>query len=298
LMKRVDIGVPYTPFAVLLNKYHGRWSVWGKPWGRLQETRGDTMTERFFDQLFPGQSHGPGKEERYLCSSPYGDTFDVLVNNADRSSWRAYPVILAVGDIPWTSDEIQFLQGYVRDGGNLALNEINLAGWDRAYLGVTSEGFSPTPDAQAVLKSSDGNVRLIRRDIGKGSVWVSSRNPEPHRHQEMAFPDELLVSLARRYLPFRIEGEVQSLINRTKDGWALMLVNNKGITKELHVDQKPVIDSSATQRVVISFRGERSKVSELIYADRLQIESTGADNEQRIRFDLPPGEIRLIRIEE
>jgi len=298
LMKSADIGVPYTPFAVLLNKYHGRWSVWGKPWGRLEETSGDKMTERFFDQLFPGQSQGPGKEERYLCSSPYGDTFDVLVNNAARSSWRAYPVILAVGDIPWTPDDIQFLQGYVRDGGILAMNEINIAGWDRAYLGVASEGFTPTGDAQAVLKSIAGKALLIRRDIGKGSVLVSSRNPEPHRNQEMAFPNELLVSLAKKYLPLKIESDVETLINRTKDGWALMIVNNKGITKELHVDQKPVIDSSATQHVSISFQGKRAQVSELIYGRKLRIETADAGAGQRIRFDLPPGEICLIKIQE
>lgn len=298
LMNSLDIGVPYTPFAILMNKYHGRWSVWGKPWGRLQETSGDKMTERFFDQLFPGQSQGPGNEERYLCSSPYGDTFDVLINNAARSSWQAYPVILVVGDIPWTVDEIQFLKEYVRDGGILAMNEIHIDGWDRAWLGLASEGFAPTADAQAVLKSSDGDARLIRRDIGQGCVLVSSRKPEPDLDQEMAFPNELLVCLAEQYLPFRIEGDVQTLINRTKDGWALMIVNNKGITKELHVDQRPVIDASATQRVGISFQGQLANVSELIYDDKMRIESTGAGNEQRIRFDLPPGEIRLIKIDE
>ncbi len=298
LMQRVDVGVPYTPFAVLINKYHGRWSVWGKPWGRLEETPGDQMTERFFDQLFPGQSRGPGKEERYLCSSPYGDTFDVLINNADRSSWRAYPVILSVGDIPWTSDDIQFLQGYVRDGGVLALNEVNIAGWDRAYLGLASKQFAPTADAQIVLKSSDGMARLIRRHIDKGSVLVSRGTSEPHRNQAMAFPDEFLASLATKYLPFRIEGDVQSLINRTRNGWALMIVNNKGITKDLHVDQKPVIVSSGTQQVSIAFQRQFAQVSELIYGHTLRIETGDTGTGQRIRFDLPPGELRLIEIQE
>jgi hypothetical protein len=298
LMKSVDIGVPYAPFAVLMNKYHGRWTVWGKPWGRLEETPGDQMTERFFDQLFPGQSQGPGKEARYLCSSPYGDTFDVLVNNAARSSWRAYPVILAVGEIPWTSEDIEFLKGYVRDGGIFAMNEINIEGWDRAGLGLASEGFTPTADAQAVLKSSTGRVLLIRRDIGKGCVLVSSRTPGPHLNQAMAFPDELLVNLAKKYLPFKIEGDVQTLINRTKDGWALMIVNNKGITKELHRDQKPVIDLSATQRVIITFPGKNVRVSELVYGERLRSESTDSGVQHRIQLDLPPGELRLIKIEE
>jgi hypothetical protein len=298
LMQSVDIGVPYTPFAVLLNKYHGRWAVWGKAWGRLEETPGDTMTERFFDQLFPGQSQGPGKEERYLCSSPYGDSFDVLVNNADRTSWGAYPVILAVGDIPWTSEDIEFLKGYVRDGGILAMNEINIDGWDRAWLGLAPEGFAAAGDAQAILRSNNGKALLIRSAVGKGCVLVSSRNPEPKLKQEMAFPSELLRSMAKKFIPFRVTGEVQTLINRTPGGWALMLVNNKGITKELHRDLKPVIDLSATQRVVMTFPGKNVRVSELVYGERLRSESTHSGVQQRIQLDLPPGELRLIKIEE
>jgi hypothetical protein len=91
---------------------------------------------------------------------------------------------------------------------------------------------------------------------------------------------------------------VETLINRTKDGWALMVVNNKGMTKQLHVDEQPVIDPSATQHVSISFQGKRSQVSELICGRKLRIETAAAGAGQRIRFDLPPGEIRLIKIEE
>jgi hypothetical protein len=298
LMNSQDVGVPYTPFAILTNKYHGRWSVWGNPWGRLEQTTGDKMTERFFDQLFPGQSQGPGREERYLCSSPYGDSFDVLVNNADRSSWRSYPVILALGDIPWTTDEIQFLKEYVNEGGVLALNEIHTNGWDKDFLGLRTDGFVPTADAHVVLKSSDGNARLIRRDIGKGCVFVSNRTPELDRNQEMAFPTELLVSLTEQYLPFKIEGDVQTLINRTPDGWALMIVNNKGITKELHIDKPPVIDAAATQRVGISFQGKPTKVLKLIGGEIMRIESTGVGQKHCIEFDVQPGETRLIKIQE
>jgi hypothetical protein len=114
----------------------------------------------------------------------------------------------------------------------------------------------------------------------------------------MAFPDELLRSLACQYIPFRVEGDVQTLINRTKDGWALMVVNNKGITKELHVDQAPVITSSATQQVCISFQGKLAQVSEVIYGCKLQTETNDTGTGQHIRFDLPPGELRLIKIKE
>lgn len=298
LMKNLDIGVPYTPFAVLVNKHHGRWATWGKPWGRLEETPGDQATERFFDQVFPGQSQGPGKEERYLCPSPYGDTFDVLVNDADRTSWRAYPVILAVGDIPWTEEDIAFLKDYVQDGGILALNEIHLAGWDSAWLGLASTGFAANAEAQTILSGNDGQALLIRRTVGKGCVLVSSSTPEPSMDQPLAFPEELLRSLASHYLPFRVEGDVQTLINRTKDGWALMVVNNNGITKDLHVDQAPVITASATQKVSIAFQGKPAQVSEAIYGSKLQIEFDDTGTMQRVHFDLPPGELRLITIQE
>lgn len=47
----------------------------------------------------------------------------------------------------------------------------------------------------------------------------------------------------------------------------------------------------------ISFQGKRAQVSELIYADTVRIESIGVANERRIQFNLPPGELRLIKIE-
>ena len=64
--------------------------------------------------------------------------------------------------------------------------------------------------------------------------------------------------------------------------WALMIVNNKGITKELHLDQQPVIDASATQSVGISFQGTLARAAELIYDDKLRIDSNGAGIEPSV----------------
>ncbi|MFM7185615.1 MAG: hypothetical protein ACKO4Z_12710 [Planctomycetota bacterium] len=295
LMARVDVGVPYTPFAVLVGKHHGRWSVWGKPWGRLEATAGDAMTERFFDQVFPGQSLGPGREERYLCPSPYGDTFDVVVNDADRTSWHGYPVILAVGDIAWTPEDVRFLLDHARAGGIVALNEIHLAGWDRAVLGLAAEGFTPTREARTVLASPDGVARAIRRDIGRGCLLVFRTTPEGDQGRVPAFPQQLLDELADRYLPFRVSGDVQTLLNRTPEGWAVTVVNNKGITKDLHVDRPPAIDASAAQHVVISFREPPVAVSDLITGDALAMDVAGG---RVLRFVLPPGEMRLVAVKE
>jgi len=50
--------------------------------------------------------------------------------------------------------------------------------------------------------------------------------------------------------------------------------------------------------VVILFVGKHVKVSELIYGVSLRIKSADASTGRCIRFDLPPGVIRLIKIEE
>ncbi|MFM7205252.1 MAG: hypothetical protein ACKO4T_01080 [Planctomycetaceae bacterium] len=293
LMARVDLGTPYTPFAVLVGRHHGRWSVWGRPWGRLEPTIGDAMMERFFDQVFPGQSQGPGREERYLCSSPFGDTFDVVVNDADRSSWHAYPVILAVGDIAWTAEDVDFLVNHAASGGIVVLNEIHVEGWGRETLGLAAESFQPTAEARVAVASDDGQARVIRRDVGRGCLMVC-RAEGGSGSPDTAFPELLLVELAERCLPFRVRGDVQTLVNRTPDGWAVMIVNNKGITKDLHVDRPPAIDASSAQPVEIVFRGRPAAVTDIVTGESIP---AGLDG-MAIRFILPPGELRIVAVEE
>lgn len=286
LMKNETIGVPYTPFAVLVSKCHGRMTSWGDVWRRFKETAGDEVTVRFFDQLFPGQSRGPGYEQRYLCPSPFGDTFDVLVNDAERSALNDYPVILAVGDLAWTLQDLDFLKDYVRAGGILCLNELHLNGWDRRFLGLDYTRFAPIFDAQPILMQADGSPRLIRRHIGKGMVWVAARKPELTIDEEMAFPNALLRSLAERFLPFQVAGAVQTLINRTPAGWAVMVVNHQGFYKAPL--EKPVIDPAATQSVRVSWSAGSYQVAELLNPQPLAV--TG----QSVSFRLPPGEFRIL----
>lgn len=294
-MKSTDIGVPYTPFGVLVNKHHGRWSVWGKPWGCLEETIGDKMTVRFFDQLFPGQSKGAGNEERYLCPSPYGDTFDVLVNDADRRVWGAYLVLLAVGDVPWTKADIEYLKGYVQAGGILCLNEINVNGWPRDDVGLAAEAFAPAGDAVAVLSSRDGAPLLIRHDLGKGCILVASRTPEEGLQEERAFPSPLLKALSEQFVPFSVQGNVEWLLNRTPNGWVLMLVNNSGFSKTHR--EAPKIDLSQTQRVAISYRGGRAKVVDLLSDQEIPTRpSAEGISGWPIQVDVRPGELRILQI--
>ncbi len=296
LTKAHQPGIPYTPFGVLVSKYHGRNTTWGKAWQHLEETPGDKSLVRFFDQIFPGQSAGPGDEERQLCPSPYGDSFDVLVNDADPAAWSAYPVLLAVGDMPWTPKDIEALKAYVNNGGTLALNETHLAGWpDRAFLGLAEEGFSPAGKGLAVLAGSEGQALLVRHDIGQGHVFVAARQCEPGSTEDFAFPTALLDALAQAYLPFQVSGKIETLLARTPKGWTMLLVNNGGIRKKPMEEEQ--IDPSAAQTVRIAWNGPAARVSDWLEGTELDTASAESKDSHVLEVTVAPGSLRLLSFE-
>ncbi len=293
-MRSIDVGVPYTPFGVIVRKDHGRWTNWSDPWGRYPQTLGDKLTSRFFDQLFPGQSKGPGDEEHYLCPSPYGDTFDVLVADADRSAWGAYPALIAVGDVPWTADDIRALTDHARRGGVVVLHEVNTQGWDRELIGLQPNGFGASGRGEVVLRHADGTPALIKSRLGKGWLFVVGIGPS--EDDARAVPDELLGELARRFLPFEVTGEVQTLINRTPDGWLMLLVNNGGIRKKF--TQREEIDPARAAAVRIRVSGRIPKSQELLHGGAVPAEPVRGSRAWDLRLSIPPGEMRLLRVGE
>ena len=294
LMQDHTEGVAYTPFAVLVSKYHGHMTFWGKPWRIFEPTEGDEMTVRFFDQVFPGQSTGPGREESYLCPSPYGDTFDVFVNRADLRALRSYPVVIAVGDMPWDKADVHFLRRYVKAGGTLALNETQIdEHWDRSFLGLAEGEFTPNEDARVALADADGRPLLIRRDFGAGGrVFVAARCCEPNSDVPTAVPNALLDQLADEYLPVRIDGPAEFLIRRTPEGWAIMLVNNNGFHKE--PTEPPVIDPDAPRRFVVSWVGEVERTEEWTAGQPLEVATRGRRRE--LAVEVEPGELKVVHL--
>lgn len=296
VMKTLDL-VPYAPVAVLVSRTHGQMTFWGKPWGHVKETTGDEMTKRFFDQLFPRQSWGPGAEERYLCPSPFSDGFDVIVNDASRASWGSYRAILAVGDISWTPEDIAFLSEYVRAGGILALNEANAAGWDRAFLGLRPEAFQPAADARVAIPGFGPSPILIRRDVGAGAVFVSALRPEPPSTAELSFPTALLGALADRFLPVRVSGEVETQIARTPRGWALLLVNNGGFKKL--PTEKEETDPARTQHVEILCRFPVAEARDVLSGGQVERHSLAAGSGVvSFGLEVKPGGMRLLELRE
>ena len=215
LRKRKQRGKTYVPVALLLDFYHG-WAPGraspmraGKDvtWYKLPFTAGDYMIENFFDAAFPGHSlyrrPRPWKtQEEYgqmllngfdmrpyefkaVTSSTWGDSFDVLLDNAPLDVLRQYPAIVTLGEMNLDSVRLGKLRQYVSDGGILLANAEQIAD-----EGIAEElfGVAFTPDKAQAADAVCGlcgesfdepsyAYRLVR--LNEAAAWAATHDGAP-----------------------------------------------------------------------------------------------------------------------
>jgi hypothetical protein len=226
-MQNHNRGIPYTPVAIVLDHLAGYNAYKGKPWGILENSPGDLETTDLFQhQLFPGSDHihanpFPGDpEQSYLRPTPFGEMFDVLLSSAGPDVLGSYPVILLVGDITFDADFTCRLFHVVRGGSRLLLHP------------------------RHVKALGDDYNRLK----GTGTVEVLTEWTNPATDRSAAISNKRLAELNAEYLPIAVTGDpVQYQVNRTPQGWAVELVNNRGVVKK--PDQPAVVDPNGLARI-------------------------------------------------
>jgi hypothetical protein len=231
-MRAHDRGVPYTPVAIVLDHYAGYNAYKGRPWGIMANRPGDLETRDLFQhQLFPGSDHIHARpfpdnpEQSYLRPTSFGEMFDVLLSSAKIDVLSSYPVLLLVGEITFDSDFTCRLFQAVRAGARLLLHPRH---------------------AEALGDDLD-------KLEGTGAVEVLAEWINPATERRSAISNPLLDRLKAEYLPIIVEGDpVQYQINRTKRGWVIELLNNRGVIK--HPDQPAVVDPNGSVHVRLTPR--------------------------------------------
>jgi acetyl esterase/lipase len=265
LMNTRTRGVPYTPVAVVLDRYAGYNGYMDKPWGVLEPTPGDRECRDLFDlQLFPGSDHihtqpDPNNPEAsYLRPSPYGEIFDVLLSSAPPDILSSYPVILLAGDFEFHPAFLGELEKTLRRG-----NQVLMSQRHRDVLGADFERLS-----------QQGAVEVLE-------AWTNPATGRP-----TAIGNPRLQALARDLLPFELTGNpVQYSINRTPTGWVVELINSTGVAKRGH--QPAVLDSNAVIRVGVHGR---------VNASQVRSWRAGKDygSTNRVDLELGPGAVEYI----
>ena len=229
ICRHPDRGVAYVPFGVVLPFGHGLpFAHWNEPkaFETFPLTAGDRMTVALLDRFFPHSwgdpacfgNYGGRDENAQQVASPYGDTVDVLLQNAPQRVLNSYPVLILSGDITLTEEERARFIAYVQQGGTLVLND----------------AYAAQPPAF---------------DCGRGRVWMYGPA------YDVTALDDVLAALYRELVPFTVTGRVQTLYNVKDGGLVVTVINNEGVH---HKYNEPVeIDASAAQTVTVTYTGER-----------------------------------------
>jgi len=227
-----DVGIPLTPFAVVLDYHHGAYPGFGKrrAFWNFDYNAGDHMTWDLIHLIWPGGWEVMGKDERgTMVNGPFGDTFDVLLQNAPQRVLNSYPCLILSGDIRLSAEEAARFVSYVRSGGTLILNS--------AFL----------RDFPHYAKLPSGT---LRHELTDGSGRVILFAPEYQVRQLVPILEEQLA----RWLPVKVTPGVQFLVNLAPGKVYVTLINNRGVTKAPR--EKPVIDPTQSVSVTVSWQGD------------------------------------------
>ncbi len=236
-----DRGVNYTPFAVVIDYYHGSAFAQGralKAFETFNYNSGDSMTYNLINMLTPGAFEVNNDNRYSMTNSPYGDTYDILLQNASLDVLKSYPVVVLSGDIKFdettvagevktSASQIDTYAKYVENGGTLVLNT--------AYAKYFTNYFNATA----------GNT------VTYGNGKVICYGPD----YDITELDGILSGLRDQLVPVKVTGDVEYLVNIKDGGIIVTVFNNRGVTKPDNVAEPEVIDPTKTQDVTIEYTG-------------------------------------------
>lgn len=258
-------------------------------------TRGDYMLDAFMSTYLKWHENRVEANLRkglecVMANQPYGDICDVLTpdfpnQSAFRRTIKNYPAAMLIGDDYKNPEMSKILVDYVKNGGTLVINVKQLNKFfPKDFTGLTFNGDyfhkgrftvskAKLTTAKVIRKNEEGDILLTENRYGKGRVitsllhYMTPWDPSAHisafynsifgeripYHKEI---DVLLTKLSKELMPIRVKGDIQYGLSKTKKGWWLYLINNKGVIK--FADKMARYDKSKTASVTVDF--DRLKV--------------------------------------
>lgn len=250
---------------------YGKWAPkgsWSKqqPWVKPGLKGRSDYARAFHETLHKGFDQRE-LERGFLTQTTWGDSFDVLVDNASLDAMKKYKAIILLGNIKLDDDLKEKLCRYAENGGRVLLNASNARVQDSDFLGVKLKGERgeceyhshsllsgrlfceghyeyekvDINDGETLIEAGffgeKGNPLATRRKCGKGEVWLSTV-PEWQLVNSLDLDwaeacKETVDEFIRPVLPIDIEGaEIEWMLNDTEDGiWASFFNNSAEIWK-------------------------------------------------------------------
>lgn len=259
--KQHQIGITYTPVALLLNRYHGmdRQPNGQKVFGKFGYDDADYRTFNLIEKLWPEtfSVERNGNERGTMVNSLFADQFDFLLQDAPLNILNTYKVVMLSGDVKLSDVELSKLRTYAESGGTILADSYNFIQFGFGTVGLAN---------------------IKKREHGKG--WIVG--------YKVSALDEVMTEYFKNEIPFTLSAPIEYLVNVKDGAFYVTLINNEGITKTPHAN--PVIDNSKTQTVTVTYTGKAalSSIKE-IWRDR-QITVNG----NAVTITLNPGEAAVL----
>ena len=310
-----DRGVPYAPFAVMVDANHGWCPAEDQAWRAFPKTEGERAMEQITHLFFPW-GFSTANEQGYLTHGPLGDTLDFVSHEAPSDALRRYRVIMLLGDVPVSEQVAARLRRHVESGGTLVVDagqKVNLLGRDisAAWAGNVltyaagarraSDGavVETAPYAYRPLReragktwwlTSDGRPLVVETRWGKGRIVLIA---VPHMldicGRPVAFMRDVLTRLYDGLLPVQVRGDIEFTIARNDHGWVIGLINSNGVVKRPTEPER--IAGGSAEKVEISAPWRAAAAEEWISDTSLKnLASKGT----RVLLTVPPGQVRVV----
>lgn len=258
-----NVGITYTPFAVLLDQFHGmdRQPSGQQAFGKFGYNQGDMETFNLIETLWPQtfSVEKNGNEIGAMVNSKYPDAVDFLLQGASLGMLKTYKAVMLSGDIQLTPAQIADLRSYAAEGGVVLASDRHL---DQLSFNGT------------------GDTAIREEKVGKGKI--------------VGFDSSALKDILNEYLkemlPIEVEGDVEYFVNVADGAFYVTLINNDGVMKS---PKTPVqFDSSKRKDIVINYKAKNSiqSVEELWNSRKVQVEG------RTIKFRMLPGDCYILKI--
>ncbi|MFH0796929.1 MAG: hypothetical protein V2A65_07730 [Candidatus Omnitrophota bacterium] len=255
-------------------------------WEGFQERKATAIYEKLLSEGFDARPY------ESISTAIFGDSFDFVLSNATCEILKKYKAVILLGEIKIRPKLAAEIVHYVEDGGTLVINVKQSAAFDRSFLGVSisrevkednsskclacghhfgesfKDGNNEEPwyqypvvkplTAKGIAKNDLGDFLLTENRYRKGRVILDApyygygkRNKKSAVRIVKHYIHHLMDEMAL----VEIEGkDITYIINRKKDGFRLMLLNNHNYawsgTIKVHTGRRcRVIDLLGQKRV-------------------------------------------------
>jgi hypothetical protein len=282
-----DRGEPVTPIAFLLSHAHGFEPVnyHCKMLGHFVQSSSDLELRELFNVAWAPAAVVEGKpaapDVQSLPSGVYGNIFDELVDRpAKARAIFRYPSKNTVHT--WRPE-----------GGK----DQEVVPFEVASVALKG--------AKALAHAGKNEPLITRHAVGKGAVLVTLV-PRMLGQDERAHPSLpwLLNGLTDRLLPIEVRrpgggplsGEIMYQMNKVRDGYLVLLVNNRGVDKTpngvARVDRRKYVD------VVLQARGPVvvASAKEMTQEKTLLVRKSGSDGGAEVSVRVHPGDVQVVHL--